>query len=68
MDRTQVRRLPGGSIDFDFYRSRAAALRSRTLRDAVRRNATLRLTLVTIVGLIALGFAVASHTAQAGGW
>jgi hypothetical protein len=68
MDRTQVRRLPGGSIDFDFYRSRAAALRSRTLRDAFRRNTRLRLTLVTIVGLSALGFAVASHTAQAGGW
>jgi hypothetical protein len=68
MDRTQVRRLPGGSIDFDFYRSPAAALRSRTLRDAFRRNTTLRLTLVTIVGLLALGFAVAGHTAQAGGW
>ena len=53
MDATQVRRRPDGSIDFDFYRARAVALRAQTLRDAFRPKAMFRFTLIAIAGLTA---------------
>jgi hypothetical protein len=68
MDTTRVRRRPDGSIDFDFYRARAAALRTQALRDAFRPKAVFRFTLIAIAGLTAFALATASQTAQAGGW
>ena len=35
--RQDVRRRHDGSIDVDFYRARAAALRTQVIRDAFRR-------------------------------
>ena len=68
MDTTQVRRRPDGSIDFDFYRARAVALRAQTLRDAFRPKAMFRFTLIAIAGLTAFALVAASQAAQAGGW
>ena len=50
-----VRRHPNGCIDFDFYRTRATALRGQAMRDA----ATLRLASAGAVVMAgALGFAL----------
>jgi Asp-tRNA(Asn)/Glu-tRNA(Gln) amidotransferase A subunit family amidase len=42
-----VRRHRDCSIDFDFYRTRAVALRSQAMRDASKRKVFVRFTLIT---------------------
>ena len=59
-----IRRHPDSSIDFDFYRTRAIALRRQALRDA----STLRSAcagVLTIVGALAVVFLVAAAPARA---
>jgi hypothetical protein len=46
-----VRRHSDGSIDFDHYRSRAAALRRAALRDASTLRSTLKLIMVLAVAM-----------------
>lgn len=64
----EIHRRSDGSIDLDFYRARAVALRSQAFRDALRRKPMFKLTLAAIAGLMAFALAVASQSAQAGGW
>lgn len=48
MTQTQdIRRHRDGSIDFDFYRARATALRAQAMRDAFKPKAFLGFTLIT---------------------
>ena len=50
-----IRRHPGGSIDFDFYRTSATALRGQAMRD----NRALRVASAgAVVMVAALGFAL----------
>jgi hypothetical protein len=59
-----IRRHPGSFIDFDFYRTRATALRRQALRDAT----TLRSAcagVLTIVGALAVVFLVAAAPMRA---
>jgi hypothetical protein len=51
-----IRRDPGGSIDFDFYRVRATALRSQAMRDGrtIRAACAGVLTIVGALTVIAL--------------
>jgi hypothetical protein len=59
-----IRRHPDSSIDFDFYRTRATALRRQALRDAT----TLRSAcagVLTIVGALAVVFLVAAAPMRA---
>jgi hypothetical protein len=54
-----IRRYPDSSIDFDFYRTRATALRGQAMRDA----ATLRSAcagVLTMVGALVVVFLVAA--------
>ena len=46
-----VRRHSDGSIDFDHYRSRAAALRGAALRDASTLRSTFKLIMVLAVAM-----------------
>lgn len=46
-----VRRHSDGSIDFDHYRSRAAALRGAALRDASTLRSTFKLIMVLTVAM-----------------
>jgi hypothetical protein len=46
-----VRRHSDGSIDFDHYRSRAAALRGAALRDASTLRSTFKLIMVLAVAI-----------------
>ena len=46
MQSHEFRRLPGGSIDFDFYRKRAKALRRQAMRDGPTLKMALRSILV----------------------
>ena len=39
MNAYEIRRHPDGSLDFDFYRRRAARLRRRAMRDALKAKA-----------------------------
>jgi hypothetical protein len=61
MDTIEVRH-PDGSIDFDFYRARARALRSRALLDAFRPNGLFRFGLMSLAGLAALALVAGSQT------
>ena len=57
----EVRRGPDGSIDFDFYCARAAALRRQAFRDALRSPAAARASVMAG----ALGFAIVIPSASA---
>ena len=65
-----VRRHPNGSIDFDFYRAGATALRRQAMRDGATLRKALAGALVTmsVLGLV-IGFAApprqASHAVTA---
>jgi hypothetical protein len=52
-----------GSIDFDFYRTQATALRAQALRDGLKLRLALRFTLVTLTLLVGATL-VASAPAQ----
>lgn len=55
-----VRRHPDGSIDFDFYRANAIALRRQTLRDFVTLKIAGASVLATIATLALVVFIAAS--------
>jgi len=59
-----VRRNPNGSIDYDFYRRRAARLRAQRLGHFVRRTAAAIRPLVAIVLLIGAVLAVPTHAPE----
>lgn len=48
-----ARRRSDGSIDFDYYRARAVALRGQAVRDTARLNSTFRFTLAGIAAIAA---------------
>ena len=50
----EIRRHRDGSIDFDFYRARAVALRSQAMREAFELKSTLKFVLVTAVAITAV--------------
>ena len=50
-----IRRRPNGSIDFDFYRTRAAALRGQAMRDAFTLRAV-GTVILTMTGVLAVVF------------
>ena len=54
-----IRRHPNGSIDFDFYRTRAAALRGQAMRDAFTLRAV-GAVILTMTGVLAVVFLVAA--------
>ena len=59
-----VRRHPGGSIDCDFYRRRAARLRSENIRKAVRGMARMIKPLIAIALLIGTLIAMPTRAPQ----
>jgi len=65
----EVRRHPDGSIDLDFYRTRATALRGRSTRDASTWTAACAFVLTTVSAIIvAVLFASApAHPPNGGG-
>ena len=60
MQPTDVRRHPDNSIDYDFYRRRAARLRSEAMRKSVRGMAPMIKPLIAIV--LVLGTLLAMPT------
>ena len=58
-----IRRHGDGSIDFNFYRARAAALRAQAMRDAFRFEATWNFALTTVTTLITGAIIAASASA-----
>ena len=52
-----IRRHPDGSIDFDFYRADAVALRRQAMRDAGMRNSVRRAS-VGVLTALALGISM----------
>jgi hypothetical protein len=63
----EFRRLPGGSIDFDFYRKRAMALRRQALRDGATLKMALRSILIMVAVLSLTTAGVAAGARVAGG-
>jgi hypothetical protein len=59
-----IRRHHDGSIDFDFYRIRATALRGQAMRDAFTLRPA-RAAALTVVGALAIVFLVASAPRRA---
>lgn len=55
----EIHRHSDGSIDFDFYRSQAIAMRAYATKDAFKLKATFNFTLV-MLGLIATATIVAA--------
>lgn len=45
------RRQHYGSIDFDFYRAQAVALRSQARRDTFKSNAAIRLVMISLAAI-----------------
>jgi hypothetical protein len=68
MQSHEFRRLPGGSIDFDFYRKRAKALRRQALRDGGTLKMALRsiLIMVAVLSLTTAGVADGDHVGGGG--
>ena len=66
MQSHEFRRLPGGSIDFDFYRKRAKALRRQALRDGGTLKMALRsiLIMVAVLSLTTAGVAAGAPGAE----
>jgi hypothetical protein len=64
-----VRRHPDGSIDSDFYRTRATALRGRSTRDASTWTAACAFVLTTVSAIIVavLLAAAPAHPPNGGG-
>jgi hypothetical protein len=61
----ETRRHHDGSIDFDFYRTQAIALRAHAMRDGLKLKAAFRFALITltmIVGVI-IAASVPAHWA-----
>jgi hypothetical protein len=68
MNPTQsIRRHRDGSIDFDFYRTRATALRGQAIRDSVKlKFACIGLSMIVVVFPLILAVAAASIRAPHG--
>jgi hypothetical protein len=64
MQPDHVRRHPDGSIDYGFYRRRAARLRSEDMRKAVRRMASMIKPLIAIAVLIGTLIAMPTRAPQ----
>jgi hypothetical protein len=58
MQPTHVRRHPDNSIDYGFYRRRAARLRTEEVRNVVRRMAAMTRPLIAVALLIAMLVAI----------
>ena len=67
MQSHEFRRLPGGSIDFDFYRKRAKALRRQAMRDGGTLKMALRSILIMVAVLSLTTAGVAAGARVAGG-
>ena len=67
MQSHEFRRLPDGSIDFDFYRKRAKALRRQAMRDGPTLKMALRSILVLVVALSVATAGVAATARVASG-
>jgi hypothetical protein len=65
MQPTYVRRHPDGSIDYDFYRRRAARLRSEKVRKSVRGMARMLRPLIAIALLLGTLFATPTRAPHA---
>jgi len=63
MDTIEARHSDG-SIDFDFYRARANALRSQALLDAFRPNGLFRFGLISLAGLAVFALVAGSQAGQ----
>ena len=48
MQSHDIRRHRDGTIDFDFYRAQAVALRSQAMREAFKFKATFKFVLITL--------------------
>lgn len=63
---TSIRRHPGGSIDFDFYRTRATACRRQALRDAAAVKSVCAI-MLSMFGALVLAVVIAGKPmAEAG--
>jgi hypothetical protein len=54
MEPQHIRRLRGGSIDFDFCRDKAASLRAQEMRDFFRRTNAVRNAILAVATFIVL--------------
>ena len=61
----EIRRHRDDSVDFDFYRNQATALRSQAMRDVFKLKATFGFTLITVavLALVAIAAFVPAHWA-----
>jgi hypothetical protein len=55
-----IRHHSDGSIDFDFYRTQATAMRAYAMRDAFKFKAAFRFTLITLVMIVGLTIAASA--------
>jgi hypothetical protein len=63
-----IRRHPDGSIDFDFYRTRAVTLRGQARRDALKAFGALVLTIMGVVAVsLRRGAGAATRVERPGG-
>jgi hypothetical protein len=62
--RQDIRQLRADSIDFDFYRTQATALRGQAMRNAATQKFALA-GIVAIVGVLAVGFLAAAVNVRA---
>jgi len=58
MQSDEIRRHPDGSIDYDFYRARAGALRSQAMQDLLRKITLRRAALVLTAALAVAALAI----------
>ena len=63
MQSHDIRRHRDGTIDFDFYRAQAAALRSQAMREAFKFKVTFKFVLTTLA-LVVGGTVAASAPAN----
>jgi hypothetical protein len=64
LELSDIRRHPDGSIDFDFYRTRAVTLRGQMIREAAALK-TFGTLVLMIVGVVAVFLAVAPAPSHA---
>jgi hypothetical protein len=56
----EIRHHRDGSIDFDFYRTKATALRAQAMRDGLKLKTAFRFTLITLTLIIGATFAASA--------
>jgi hypothetical protein len=57
----EIRRHPDGSIDFDFYRTRATTMRAQAMQDGLKLKVAFRFTLVTLAMIVGVTIAASAH-------